>query len=453
MKNYILNKVIVSVLLVTSSYADILIPKANSSREHKRIEEIMTKIFYDELFKISKDLKPEEEVKKAKFSINDGRRGKMIIEMLKQKNREKIARMRGLDPSKATSGEALVAAQREKNKEEIAAIRARELKLDQKYSHLPIMQRKKKIWQELAKRELMDLKSVVEKNKGWRKQHKETLYNWKKDYEKYVGKVDEYKEGVDTIPLVLPVSEDEQQKEVETVIIKDHFTVKSSLEIDIRDQGPRPTCSSFAGVRAIEILAAQNGKSFDLSEQYFYWASKPKCRQSPCSNRGSWVGYGLDYSKKGQLIPLESSCPYKRVSVAGNDTQIPLKESCQSGKVRVKDFSYIKTLDQVLAHIRNNQAVIASFKLTPNFYQNSGLILNKDKNKKGAMDKHSAGHAVLLIGYIKLPKVLNEGSVCFITANSWGSGWGHGGYACLSEKWVLSQRQGNPFVVINSVSI
>ncbi|MAE58814.1 MAG: hypothetical protein CME69_08040, partial [Halobacteriovorax sp.] len=63
------------------------------------------------------------------------------------------------------------------------------------------------------------------------------------------------------------------------------------------------------------------------------------------------------------------------------------------------------------------------------------------------------GHAVLLIGYIKLPKVLNEGSVCFITANSWGSGWGHGGYACLSEKWVLSQRQSNPFVVINSVSI
>ena len=118
MKNYILNKVIVSVLLVTSSYADILIPKANSSSEHNRIEEIMTKIFYDELFKISKDLKPEEEVKKAKFSINDGRRGKMIIEMLKQKNREKIARMRGLDPSKATSGEALVAAQREKNKED-----------------------------------------------------------------------------------------------------------------------------------------------------------------------------------------------------------------------------------------------------------------------------------------------------------------------------------------------
>ncbi len=69
------------------------------------------------------------------------------------------------------------------------------------------------------------------------------------------------------------------------------------------------------------------------------------------------------------------------------------------------------------------------------------------------MDAHAAGHAVLFIGYMKLPKILNEGSVCFITANSWGIGWGHGGYSCLSEKWVINHRNRNPFVTVNALEM
>ena len=128
---------------------------------------------------------------------------------------------------------------------------------------------------------------------------------------------------------------------------------------------------------------------------------------------------------------------------------MPLKSSCKKGTLQVSKFSYLKTLDEALAHLKNNQPVIASFKLTPNFYKTKGLILDKDKFTKAPMDKHSAGHAVLFIGHVKLPKILNEGSVCFVTANSWGKGWGRGGHACISEKWVLNQRQGNPFVAID----
>ena len=37
-----------------------------------------------------------------------------------------------------------------------------------------------------------------------------------------------------------------------------------------------------------------------------------------------------------------------------------------------------------------------------------------------------------------LPKNLREteGKYCFLTANSWGAGWGIGGHACLSENWI-----------------
>lgn len=65
------------------------------------------------------------------------------------------------------------------------------------------------------------------------------------------------------------------------------------------------------------------------------------------------------------------------------------------------------------------------------------------------MDSHAQGHSILLVGLVKIPTSLNEGQYCFITANSWGEGWGQGGHSCISENWLISQRQVNPFVVVN----
>ena len=95
--------------------------------------------------------------------------------------------------------------------------------------------------------------------------------------------------------------------------------------------------------------------------------------------------------------------------------------------------------------------MVAGVKLTPNFYKNNGLILEKEKNIGGKMDSHSSGHSIAITGFMKLPSVLNEGSVCFIITNSWGSGWGYGGNACISEKWLLNNRNINPFVSVDSI--
>lgn len=436
------------------TYARLITPNNISNSEHKKIEGILTKKIYDELYKRTKGLKPEVEVKKAKISINDGRRGKMIIEMLKQKNREKIARMRGLDPSKATSGKAIVEQQQDRNRELVKKMIEEEKRLEKKYGHLPLKQRKEMIWKVQAKQEMKELEKKVSKNKGWEKKHKRTLKQWEKDYKKYVGKIEDYKEGLTKIPTVLPISKEEASKPIEVKIPEEYFIIPGSLDLNIRDQGRRPTCSSFAGIRAIEVLLNQNNEGLDLSEQYFYWSSKPKCRQSPCSERGSWVGYGLDFSKGSikKNIPLEKNCPYKDTNISRNDTQVPLKEDCRKGRAKVKRFQYHKSVSEILNSLRENKPVIAGLKLSPNFYQTRGLVLQQDVKGK-ASGMHSSGHAILFVGYMKLPKVLNEGKVCFITANSWGVGWGHGGYACLSEEWVIKNRQSNPFVSIDAIEI
>ena len=68
------------------------------------------------------------------------------------------------------------------------------------------------------------------------------------------------------------------------------------------------------------------------------------------------------------------------------------------------------------------------------------------------MDQHANGHALLLIGHMKLPKKLNtEGKLCYLAVNSWTKGWGAGGYACITEKWLSKYKVANPFMALTKV--
>ncbi|MDH5415360.1 MAG: hypothetical protein OEW87_14585 [Flavobacteriaceae bacterium] len=434
--------------------AVIVSPNDYNSQRHLKESQAVISSFYEELYQQTKDLKPQEEVKKVvRSSPNAGRRGKLIIEQMKQRNREKLAAMRGYDASKVKSGKDLIKMQKDDNKQLIKKINEERKKLEDKYADLPLEKRRSMVWQELAKSEMDDLKKkVLKEHRAWREKHKKIYQKWLEDKKKYNTEVDDYKKTLINIPLVLPVSKKEAKKKVQFEIAKEYQLVSSAMDPSIRDQQFRATCSSFAGVRAIEILLAQNQKSKDLSEQYFYWASKPNCQNRKCNKKGSWVGNGFKYSKEQNImdIPLEKDCSYNPISMNFNETQIPLKSGCSKGAVKVSQFDYLNNLDQVVTALKLNKPVIASIKLSPNFYKNKGLILKKDKNNGANMNSHASGHAVLLVGYLKLPRVLNEGKLCFITANSWGQGWGNGGYACLSEEWLVEHRNRNPFVTVSN---
>jgi C1A family cysteine protease len=386
---------------------------------------------YSEIYKRTKNIKVDDREKKEpkQESLNSGSRGKMILERIKAKNREKLARMRGLDPRKIKSGADIIKNKINDNKKLL-------------------------LYANKLRNELETIENRVVSNTEWKARFKEIKKKWDEQKQKYLSKIKVYAKGLSDIPLIMPVDEKEKKKKVEIQITKEFQIVKASFDVPVKDQSMRATCSAFTGARILEIDLHQKGQKLDLSEQYLYWASKGNCQRRPCSKRGSWIGYGFNYSKSQRTmdIPLEKDCPYSTYTKRGNETQTPMKNSCKKGRVKVKSFSYLKTLDQVVTALSQNKAVVASVKLTPNFYENNGLILSKEKLIGRKMDSHAFGHSIVLNGIVKLPKALNEGSYCFVTTNSWGKGWGFGGYSCLSEKWLLSQRQSNPFVTVRSIN-
>lgn len=289
----------------------------------------------------------------------------------------------------------------------------------------------------------------------WKKESKDLLDQWKREQEIFLGRLKVYKENT----FVLPVKTEKiVEKKVPVEAIPDVHVINGAFKVPVRDQLSRPTCVAFAGIRAMEILLAQNNVDQDLSEQYLYWAGKPKCQVAPCTEKGSWIREAYSFSqKKSEIdVPIESNCSYQGQSIASNETQIPLSSGCMNGSAKISSFEEVRTLADVITKLKLNIPVVVAAKLTENFYKNKGLITFADSESTGKkLDAHALGHAFLAVGVIELPAKLRgtEGDYCLIVANSWGKGWGAGGYACITQKWFETMRQPSPFIALTKVIV
>ncbi len=310
---------------------------------------------------------------------------------------------------------------------------------------------------------LKNLDNLKRKNQGtltsWKSQRDNTLMRCKLKQKEFLNQLNDFKKATFNFESAgIPVGPSKLKKPLVAPIKNKFHVIPGAFDISIKNQGKRPTCAAFAGVRAVETLLSAHGNQKDLSEQYLYWSAKPDCQSSPCSNRGSWVSKPFKKSSRNSSpdIPLENSCPYSEFDRPSNQTHIPLGMGCRQGSVQVKDYQRIETLDEIVNSLKVNQPVVAGFKLTPNFYKNNGLVTYLNSKSGGQMNEHAGGHAILLIGFIKLPPELQnrgEGKLCFLAANSWGEGWGQGGYSCLTERWVRQHRIKNAFMALKSVKI
>lgn len=356
----------------------------------------------DFLFKIKREenVIEKEDIKKVKLS-----RGELIVEEQKRKVREKIKQMRS---------------KKEKSNKQV---------------------------------------DIYESLNKWREEisqnYKDTLSTFAKERQQFLKRVPEIKKTA--------LIEDDVYKEVKVLkkeIIyndvkvpnDDHLIVEKIFDLRVKDQGLRPTCSAFATATMLENFSSDNK---EFSEQYLYWASKPQCQDRKCSQAGSWIGYGLDYSKKQSRldIPLKENCPYENRNDSLNQTQIPLNSGCNKGRAKVTSFEYLNSINLIFDEFKKQRLVHLSLKLSENFYENDGLVTLKEATATHRVDGHANGHAIVAYGVLPLPKKIksSEGEYCVLVQNSWGAGWGIGGHACLTQKWLEKYRSQNPAVSITKV--
>lgn len=413
-----------------------------------------------------KDIEETVEVKKD-LHKEQGLTGNKKLDKKLLENRLKNQKKHGLKTDKVMTGKEKIQAMMAKNRAKLAERRQREKEEEDENKKLSKHQK----WFNERKRSVERLKErSKERIRRMIEEKKKIIAGFKKEKKIYHKEIPKYKKNslnpssltnkeMELIESVLKNKYKtkkikvkkrvkyviKEKKKVKYTAIKKIHIVKNALDFPVKNQRMRPTCSSFASIRAIEIVAMQKTNNYQpLSEQYFYWLSKPRCQKSPCSgSRGSVGLYGLKASQESSSpdIPLNKTCPYNSRQVSSNETQTPLKPGCNSGYAKVVNYDLVnaESENELTTALNANSPLIVGMELASNFYRNKGYVFMSDIGKRGATDSHAAGHAMLIIGYMALPKELHakEGKVCFLTANSWGEGWGSGGHACLSHKWIL----------------
>ncbi len=230
--------------------------------------------------------------------------------------------------------------------------------------------------------------------------------------------------------------------DVDLSSLQDEFYIDNMNAIPVRNQGYRGTCAAFTGTGSLEYATVKKYNTLptmDLSEQRFYYLSKPECQSNGCGldEQGSWYGDGFDASVASSepIIPLEADCPYS-MEPGDNDVQVPQLDSCETGALKVVSLQAAKTPQEIVDALHDTGLPVPfASPLSGNWEVNRGLITYADSGHTGDTS-HAGGHAYLVVGYRKLADMPEEGGMCFVIKNSWGTGWGVNGYSCMTLKWV-----------------
>ncbi|CAL8256096.1 unnamed protein product [Merluccius merluccius] len=181
---------------------------------------------------------------------------------------------------------------------------------------------------------------------------------------------------------------------------------------EVKDQGYCGSCWAFSTTGAIEAqMFKHTGQLVPLSEQNLVDCSRPYGTYG-CG--GAWMANAYDYVVSNGL---QSTATYPYTSV---DTQPCFYESSLS-VAHVKDYRFIpKGDEQALA---DAVATIGPITVAIDADHSSFMFYSSGIYEEAACNPNNLSHAVLLVGYGS-----DGGEDYWIIKNSWGSGWGEGGF-------------------------
>ncbi|XP_029001385.1 procathepsin L [Betta splendens] len=184
---------------------------------------------------------------------------------------------------------------------------------------------------------------------------------------------------------------------------------------EVKDQGYCGSCWAFSTTGAIEgQIYKQTGQLVSLSEQNLVDCSRSYGTYG-CS--GAWMANAYDYVVSNGL---QSTNTYPYTSV---DTQ-PCYYDSRLAVAHIQEYRFIpKGDEQALA---DAVATIGPVTVAIDADHASFLFYSSGIYDEPACNPNNLSHAVLLVGYGS-----EGGQDYWIIKNSWGTGWGEGGYMRL----------------------
>lgn len=185
----------------------------------------------------------------------------------------------------------------------------------------------------------------------------------------------------------------------------------------VQNQGNCGSCWAFAAIGAIEGQMALKKKRYDkLSEQEIIECVTNGNSLLGCN--GGWDAAVYNHAKARSGVTSAALDPYAATT---NGRKCNLSRTRTPGST-VASWKYVSANNEALIRdtLVANGPMYIIFTVVNNFYSYSGGIYSDPGN---TCSGRSPNHAVLLVGYGS-----QNGVDYWILKNSWGTGWGEGGY-------------------------
>lgn len=179
----------------------------------------------------------------------------------------------------------------------------------------------------------------------------------------------------------------------------------------VKDQGACGSCVSFGTTALVESMASiEKGELLDLSEADLHFCS------SHGANCDGWWPYVAIEQVKLRGIPDEASFPY--YGAFGGQVPTPKCIVSPNRDARAVKVSYSDTLALMAArksYLSEVGPCLGVFYVFNDFYSYGGGVYHH------VTGEEMGSHCVEVVGY-------SEAEQCWICKNSWGVGWGDGGF-------------------------
>ncbi len=207
-------------------------------------------------------------------------------------------------------------------------------------------------------------------------------------------------------------------------------SLKSQV-LQVYNQGSEGSCTANAYCMAYRMLNPD--KSFNPSRQYCYWKERliaTSNNPDHVTDSGANVEDGIKWVSENGICS-ESSWPYTPTTV-----NTPPPPACDVEAVghklgRLTDIP-VGNVNLIKQALVNVTPVLIAFGVYSNF---EGTFTSKTGivTMPTTSDMFLGGHEILIVGYHDFPGY-------FTCLNSWGSGWGNGGYAYFPYNFVSDNK-------------
>lgn len=214
---------------------------------------------------------------------------------------------------------------------------------------------------------------------------------------------------------------------------------QSDFMPDPYDQGPLGSCTGNAIAGAIQFNLRQQGLSdFVPSRLFIYWNERVM-EHTQNEDSGAYIRDGIKSVARLGVCP-ETSWRYDPGAFAQKPPDAAFTEA-----LGTRASAYQRVDRRHVRHaIAAEDPVVIGFSVYDSFF---GITADGVMPMPGPSEHLQGGHAVLIVGYDTLDDVPH-----FRVRNSWGPGWGDGGYFWMPEKIITQRSMSSDFWVVTAVN-